>query len=249
MAMNVTGCIHTRRWASHEEAKIILEEVEMESRRRERVSGLFHARAQGLKQFLGGVEIDLIAQSPSDIYIAPRTFFGTPAWAFASNGLDANWVVFGEHNKSEFSAHGAPEFAVEQTLGIRLKPQEIVDIVLGKVIIGEAKITSFYTDTHNEYHFIRLLTPSEESVELKVSTTDNGMREIVKYSRDSELIYKVHYSDFWTDGGIPFAHKWTIDAKSPTGNTELVLESRNISINGASFPPEIFSTMPSSSGN
>jgi hypothetical protein len=96
-----------------------LQELLAESDSRLQMSGLFSARGVGLKRFLGSVEMEAIVQAPSSLYLSVRSFFSQPARVLKTSGevLD-----------------------IQEMLPIQILPYELVDVILGRVSIGEGRV-------------------------------------------------------------------------------------------------------------
>jgi len=234
------GCMHIPKTLPVEQSASILEKLDLDARQRQRVSGLFYARAQGIKQFFGGVELDLVAQAPKDLYVSPRTFFGSPAWVFTTNGFDASWIIYDQDLNNVVSTQGAVDHAMEQLLGMDLDPGELVDILLGKIDSSIGQVVDFKFNEGGEYYSMALKTPSREKISLLLRSTDGVLIEMKKDDERGELKFKVVYSDFRLKDSLSFAHKLTINTGVQFKKAELVLEARDIEVNGAPFSAEMF---------
>lgn len=241
-AVSFLACVHVPKNSPQElaAAHMATEKIAAQSNLRQRVAGLFYARAQGIKQFFGGVELDLIAQKPADLYIAPRSFFGSAAWVFASHGSESSWLIYDEKFNAQITKTNDSEKALTQLLGLPLKVEEIIAILLANIDLRPYTLVNTESDKRAEILVLSFTNNSDEKLELSVSSAHNSILELKHFTAKNELQYAVKYGNFASVAGIDFAHKWTIKTGPLYKNVELVLEAREIKVNEEAFPKESF---------
>jgi len=222
-----------------QEVEIALKLLAKENARRHQVQGTLQARFSGLKQFLGSVEIDIIAQAPSRIYVAQRSFFSQPSKLFASDGETSTLLDLADVNKPLYLRSSARSGSIEGMLPIAVSPSDMTGLLLGQAPIVDAQITDALTD--GSQFQLSLLQPDGRKAVIWIRPSDGLMVASAMFDTRGDMIYHVDYEDMRDEKGVMFAHRWIVRARHGVDEIKLILQAKEIEINGPLFPKEAFS--------
>jgi hypothetical protein len=219
--------------------------LEKEGLRRQRVSGLFKARTEGVTGLVASVELDILAEKPSNLHIAVRSFFGQPARVFATDGGTATLYEAGSAEGPLFFQGPVTSSSIGLLLPIPLWPAEAVALFLGVAPAAGARALEMELDDEAGTYIVTLQLPDGGRARVTAGGKNDAMRKCTVWGPDGRLRYRLSYDDHKEVEGIVFAHKWRFEMVRSKGNEVVVLEAKNLELNGEPFDPRAFAlTLP-----
>lgn len=209
-----------------------------ETLRRQRVSGLYKGRLAGLKGLVVSADLDVIAESPARLHLAVRSFFDQPIQVLATDGERVTLYDAQGDGGPRFYAGPADASAARRLLGVPLSPEEVVDVLLGRVPAGATARAHAASEKGAAYTVVFDLAGGGRAT--VTADLDDAITHLAVADAAGRPRYEVAYDDFDVREGIRFAEKLEVRVHAAGGAEALVLSIKEAELNPEPFPDEVF---------
>ncbi len=214
-----------------------------EATRRVRANAVVKAKAPGWRGAFASADLDVVVEDPARMFIAVRSFFEQPMQILGTDGESVTMFDgTGGDGPRWFQGKVGPS-SLALLLPIPLSPQIAVPMFLGRAPAEGARARNLQVDLQRRTYTIELEQAGARQL-VTARLDDDVMVQTVVFTPDGRRLLVCEASDVRTIAGVPFAHRLTLKLFATDGPTEVVLEARDVELNGAALPPEAFLVRP-----
>jgi len=207
--------------------------------RHQRLSGLFKARSTGLEGFVASTDLDVIAEQPARLHLAVRSFFGQPSQVLTVDD-DSLWLYDATGEGEPRFFHGAASAsALERVLGVPLVPKEAIALLFTACPEGSVEAVDSDPDPAKYRAILRLRDGGQ--VSLTLAREDHRLLGFDRLSPVGARLYSVRIEP---GAKNPLAARYVIDLGADGSGRSLVLEPRELEVDGPAVDPLVFSLEP-----
>lgn len=206
--------------------------------KRPRVSGMYKARATGIKRFFGSVDLTIAAQQPSSFYVSIPSFFGNAARVVTSDGKH-NFILDMTDEGPAYAVEPNNAKSFEKWMGFKIQPREFVYALLGLVDLKGASIVDTTLNARKGIYTVKLrYTDGRECY----ADFDGRYDSLVGLTmlRDGDRVYNVKYSRFRESTVGRFAYESEVSVMSEQGPGSLILIGDDIKFEDEPFDIDTF---------
>lgn len=240
-AMSLLGCMHPLKMPAEAliDTNRIFKTLEAQKISRPRLSGRYKAKATGLKQFLGSVDVIFALQQPSSFYISVPSFFGNPARIVASDGRTIYLLDLSTGNPN-YTTLPSTSAALDEWLGLKIEPRDFVDALLGVVELEGASLVDAQIIRRNKRYRAKLRYPNQTHATLELDSDTDDLLLVDVSDAHGRLLHQVSYGNYRDIDGQRFPAQIRIYMKSDTQSIELVLLSEELVFDETPFDASTF---------
>lgn len=224
--------------------EIILKKFNADAKKRYQISGTFVANATGIKRLFGSVNLDIVAQAPTSLYLSVRSFFNQPARVIATNGIMVHCLETSSAGTPNYFKHAVDGKEIAELIPLPLTVNEVVEVMLGIVDTKKLTVTNIEMDYRGENYLVTLRNQKKNITELTVRIVDNVILNRRQKDANNNEIYSVAYDDFHSVKGIDWAHRWNFTVKLKNKSYGVTIKGESIDFNGKLFDEDTFYIEP-----
>ncbi len=240
--MLLCGCAQRLPSSKNQPLRIeqILQVLNSQNESRHQISGTFFGRDIGIKQFLGGVNLDIIAQKPNKLYLAIHSFFGQPSQVFTTNGQLVSQLIYSQDLKPQITTSKLNEKSLQELLPLYFSPGYAVQSLLGVAVMQKSNVVSVDYDKRDKSYTILYADRHKRIIRIEVDAINAVILSKLVLSSDNKMLHKTQYSDFKMADGQLFAHAWVFWFNQNGQIKTFKLQGKDITLNGRTFGPKTF---------
>jgi len=198
------------------------------------------ANSYGIKRLIGSVELQLIAQSPDQLFLEARSFFDQPMLVLTSNGKEVNWLDLRDPSGPRFGTETANSTRVVDIFGVELTPLEVISLALGTPPIYDAQVEDIQFDADKNIYSASFMQKNGRKIRCAFRTVDDTISSCAVYKTNGELVYDLLYEDFRRVGLLQVAHRWILKVRQNNEENRLKLVALDLQFNSDMFPESTF---------
>lgn len=217
--------------------------LEKEGARRARVAAVVKARAPGWQGVFASADLDVVVEAPANMLVAVRSFFEQPMQVFATDG--ATVTLFDGTGDAGPRWYEGPvgERSLAVLLPIPIPPQVAVPLFLGRAPAEGARARNLSIDEQARTYTLELQRDDRRFL-VTARIDDDVMTRAIVFTPDGRKLLTATLSEVRPVAGVPFAHRLALSLAVDEGPREVVLDARDVALNGPPYPAGAFLVVP-----
>ena len=232
----MSACVRPLRMPERDLLSIsrIASAIESQKSNRRRLSGIYRARATGIKQFFGQVDLTVAFELPSSFYISIPSFFGMPARVVTGDGRNL-YLLDLSGGEALYLIEPSTSETLEKWLGFRIAPRNFVYALLGVVDLQNAVVVDTSLTRNRTRYEVRLKYPDGSKALVELSTDTDDLLSQRVFNDEGKQVYRVDYADFRESRGGRFPWKTTISLERENEALSLTLVGEELNFEEQPF--------------